>query len=63
MPLKVGEMKRKIMAAGWVYSHSSGSHVHYYHPTLPGIVPVPGADHKELPKGTEANIKRAARIK
>ncbi len=56
-------MKRKILNAGWVYSHTTGSHAHYYHPTIPGIVTVPGADHKELPKGTEANIKRQARIK
>jgi predicted RNA binding protein YcfA (HicA-like mRNA interferase family) len=63
VPLKVWEMKRKILNAGWVYSHTTGSHAHYYHPTIPGIVTVPGADHKELPKGTEANIKRQARIK
>ena len=56
-------MKRKVEKAGWVYSHTTGSHAHYRHPTLSAIVTVSGADHKELPKGTEANIKRQAGLK
>lgn len=63
MPLKVWEMKRLVQKAGWVYSHTTGSHAQYHHPTLPGLVTIPGADHIELAKGTEANIKRQAGIK
>ena len=63
MPLKAGEMKRKVEKVGWVYSHTTGSHAHYRHPTIPGIVTIPGADHVELAKGTEANVKRQAGIK
>ena len=56
-------MIQVIQKDGWVYSHTAGSHRHFYHPTKPGIVTVAGADHVELPKGTEANIKRQAGIK
>lgn len=56
-------MKRLVEKAGWVYSHTTGSHASYYHATLSGVVTIPGADHKELPKGTEANIKRQAGLK
>jgi predicted RNA binding protein YcfA (HicA-like mRNA interferase family) len=63
VPLKVWEMKRLVEKAGWVYSHTTGSHAHYRHPTIIGIVTIPGADHVELAKGTEANIKRQAKIK
>ncbi|CAN5591101.1 type II toxin-antitoxin system HicA family toxin [soil metagenome] len=60
VPLKVREIKRLVEKAGWVYSHTTGIHAHYHHPTLPGIVTIPGAGHKELPRGTEANIKKQA---
>ena len=63
VPLRVWEMKRKVEKAGWVYSHTTGSHANYYHPTLSGVVTIPGADHVELAKGTQANIKRQAGLK
>ena len=52
------EMVRLVESKGWVYSHTTGSHRHFRHPTPPGLVTIAGADHIELPKGTEANIKR-----
>lgn len=50
----------RIQKAGWVYSHTTESHRHFHHPTLPGIVPC--ADHIELAKGAEADIERQAGV-
>lgn len=58
MPLRVREMKRLALKKGWIHSHSTGSHAQYYHPTIPGVLTIAGADHKELDPFAEKSLKR-----
>ena len=58
MPLRVREVKAMALKKGWVYSHTTGSHAHYYHPTIAGLLTIAGADHIELDKGAERKLRR-----
>lgn len=57
MPMRVREVKRIAVRKGWIYSHHTGSHAQYYHPTILGVLTIPGADHKELHPTTERSLK------
>jgi predicted RNA binding protein YcfA (HicA-like mRNA interferase family) len=62
MPVKVGEMTRRIEADGWELARIRGSHRHYVHPTKPGIVTIAGKLSADLPIGTERSILKQAAL-
>lgn len=62
MPIRPREMEKEILADGWIFKEQIGSHRQYIHPTKPGKVTIP-FHNKDLPKGTEHNIRRQAGLK
>jgi predicted RNA binding protein YcfA (HicA-like mRNA interferase family) len=56
LPVKVGEMIRRIEADGWVLKRTKGSHRQYQHATKPGKVTIAGKPSDTLRPGTEASI-------
>ncbi|MDO4285366.1 MAG: type II toxin-antitoxin system HicA family toxin [Eubacteriales bacterium] len=62
MPKKPIEMERMILADGWFFASSTGSHRHYKHPCKPGKVTIP-FHCRDLPKGTENSILKQAGLK
>lgn len=50
MPIKPKEMKRLILADGWVFKSQEGSHKHYIHPIKPEKVTIPFHQGKDLTK-------------
>ena len=58
------ETKRngKTNSCGWIFKNQEGSHKNYVHPTKSGKVTIP-FHNKDLPKGTENNIKRQAGLR
>ena len=57
-------MIRLVEKAGWVLDrHDGTSHRHFYHPTIPGILTIAGADHKELDRFAEKKIKKQAGLR
>jgi len=57
---KVNDVVRRLMADGW-YLHAHGAkHDKYRHPNKPGQIQVPRHGSKELAKGTEMSILKAA---
>lgn len=61
-PMKPWEMEKLILADGWAFKNQEGSHKNYIHPTKPGKVTIPFYN-KDLPKGTENNIRKQAGLK
>jgi predicted RNA binding protein YcfA (HicA-like mRNA interferase family) len=53
---------RALKRAGWGEVRVKGSHHHFRHPSVPGIVTVPHPK-KDIPIGTLASIERQAGIK
>ncbi|WP_333587564.1 type II toxin-antitoxin system HicA family toxin [Phenylobacterium sp.] len=53
---------KALEAGGWTLKRVTGSHHHYRHPTLPGLVTVPHPK-KDLPLGTLRSIERQAGLK
>ena len=49
------EIEKQLIAAGWKYKDTKGSHKHFVHPILPGKITVP--QHKG-----DINIKTAKSI-
>ena len=35
------ELERQIIANGWIYKDTRGSHKHFIHPTIPGKITIP----------------------
>ncbi len=62
MPKRPIDMEREILAAGWIFKNQTGSHRHYTHPYKSGKVTIP-FHNKELPKKTEASIRKQAGLK
>jgi predicted RNA binding protein YcfA (HicA-like mRNA interferase family) len=60
--LKSREVIKKLNAAGWRAVRVTGSHHHFRHPELSGIVTVPHPK-ADLPVGTLKSIERQAGIK
>jgi predicted RNA binding protein YcfA (HicA-like mRNA interferase family) len=56
------DLIRRLEKAGWRHVRTTGSHFHFHHPELPGIVTVPHPK-KDLPKGTLNSILKQARMK
>lgn len=62
--MKARELEKLIKAGGWyvVPELGKGSHRVYRHRGLPGIVTIPW-HNRDIPKGTLANILKAAGLK
>jgi predicted RNA binding protein YcfA (HicA-like mRNA interferase family) len=56
------EVIRRIKAAGWAHVRTNGSHHHFKHASLPGIVTVPHPK-KDFPVGTLKSIERQSGVK
>jgi predicted RNA binding protein YcfA (HicA-like mRNA interferase family) len=61
--LKAREIIRTIKKDGWKLERQTGSHMHFSHPTKPGIVTVPFHGSKDLPKYVVASILKQAGLK
>jgi predicted RNA binding protein YcfA (HicA-like mRNA interferase family) len=63
--MRYRDLVKQIEAAGWVLFRTKGSHFHYRHPTLPGIVTIPcgGKLNHDAPPGTLNSILKQARLK
>jgi len=62
MATKYRDIIRRLEAAGWVHIRTTGSHLHFKHPSRPGIVTVPGGGklNKDIAPGTLRSILRQA---
>ena len=55
------ELIRILKDDGWIIARTRGSHLHFKHPTKPGLVTVPHPE-RDLPRGTVRNIFKQAGI-
>lgn len=62
--MKYRELKDMIEKDGWQHVRTSGSHLHYRHPTKPGTVTIPGGGKlgRDVPPGTLRSVLRQARL-
>jgi predicted RNA binding protein YcfA (HicA-like mRNA interferase family) len=56
------EVIRRIKAAGWKHVRTKGSHHHFQHAKITGIVTVPHP-RKDLPIGTLKSIEKKSCVK
>jgi predicted RNA binding protein YcfA (HicA-like mRNA interferase family) len=60
--MKFRELENVILADGWQYKNTTGSHNHYIHPVKSGKVTIP--NHKgDIPKGVVQSIYKQAGLK
>lgn len=54
-----------VEADGWRNTRTNGSHLHYEHPTKPGLVTIPvgGKMNNVVPPGTKGSVLRQAGLK
>jgi predicted RNA binding protein YcfA (HicA-like mRNA interferase family) len=57
---KVREMTTYIKNDGWYFVRQKGSHKHYWHPTKPGTVTIPGLPSDDLLPVTAKSILNQA---
>jgi predicted RNA binding protein YcfA (HicA-like mRNA interferase family) len=65
MATKYRDLIKQVTGAGWVLHHSRGSHLHFRHPSRPGIVTVPagGKMNNDVPPGTLNSVLKQAGLK
>ena len=56
------EIIKRIEAAGWELQRTKGSHHHFKHPTIKGLVTIPHPK-KDMPMGTVKSILKQAGLK
>ena len=63
--MKYRDLIKLVTDAGWVQIRVRGSHIHYNHPTRPGIVTIPagGKPNNDVPPGTLNSILKQAGLK
>jgi predicted RNA binding protein YcfA (HicA-like mRNA interferase family) len=61
--VKVRDIMKLIEAAGWYLDRTRGSHGQYKHPTISGLVTVPGKPSDDLASGTQNSILKQAGLK
>jgi predicted RNA binding protein YcfA (HicA-like mRNA interferase family) len=61
--MKVRDLIKLIEQDGWYHVRTTGSHRHYYHPTKPGTVTIPGQPGKDIPEGTRYSVMKQAGLK
>ena len=62
MATKFRDLIATLEADGWRHIRTTGSHMHFKHPSKPGLVTVPGGGKsgKEVAPGTLRSILRQA---
>ncbi len=60
--MKFRDLLAKLRADGWVHVRTTGSHLHFKHPSKPGIVTVPsgGKEGRDVAPGTLRSILKQA---
>ncbi|MEX2219478.1 MAG: type II toxin-antitoxin system HicA family toxin [Phycisphaerales bacterium] len=60
--MKFRDLIRVLRDDGWVHIRTTGSHVHFKHPSKPGVVTVPagGKESRDVAPGTLRSILRQA---
>jgi predicted RNA binding protein YcfA (HicA-like mRNA interferase family) len=61
--MKVRDLMKLVEQDGWYHVRTTGSHRHYYHPTKPGTVTIPGHPGKDIPEGTKNSVLKQAGLK
>jgi predicted RNA binding protein YcfA (HicA-like mRNA interferase family) len=61
--LKAREIIRIIEQDGWKLARQTGGHMHFRHPSKPGLVTVPFHGNKDLAKRVIASILKQAGLK
>jgi predicted RNA binding protein YcfA (HicA-like mRNA interferase family) len=54
-------MIAEVEEQGWVFVRWHGSHRQFTHPTLPGVVTIPGHPNDDLAPGLVSAIRRQAK--
>jgi predicted RNA binding protein YcfA (HicA-like mRNA interferase family) len=57
--MKFREVEKLLLADGWIFKNSKGSHYQYVHPTKPGKVTVPYHPGDIAPVIVKAILKQA----
>lgn len=62
MATKFRDLIAMLRADGWVEVRTSGSHLHFKHPSKPGVVTAPGGGkaNRDVAPGTLRSILRQA---
>jgi predicted RNA binding protein YcfA (HicA-like mRNA interferase family) len=62
MATKFRDLIRTIEDDGWVQIRTTGSHMHFSHPTKPGLVTIPGGGKlgRDVAPGTLRSILKQA---
>jgi predicted RNA binding protein YcfA (HicA-like mRNA interferase family) len=60
MAKKYRDVRRALIAAGWMVVRQSGSHEVWAHPDRQGRIVVAGKDSDTVPVGTLGSIRRAS---
>lgn len=62
--MKFRDVIKMIRDDGWVQVRTTGSHMHFKHPTKAGVVTVPGGgkENRDVAPGTLRSILRQAGI-
>ena len=61
--MKVSEVLRILLDAGWYFASQRGSHRQFKHATRPGRVTLPGKPGDDLAPGTLNSILKQAGLK
>ena len=61
--MKVRDLTRVLTADGWYLVRTRGSHHHYKHSVMAGLVTLPGSGNDDLAPGTVNNIVKQACLK
>lgn len=62
MPQKALELERKIVSKGWIFIRQNGSHRHYKHPDIPGVITIP-FHPGDISKKVESIVLKKAGLK
>lgn len=62
MPKKALELERIILSNGWRFVRQTGSHRHYKHDTIPGIITIP-FHPGDITKVVENSVLKKAGLK
>ena len=62
MRMKARDVIKAIEAAGWSEARTTGSHKHFKHPTLPGLVTIPVHGSADLKTGVVTSIEKQSGV-
>jgi len=60
--VKFRDLIKRVSDDGWIHVRTTGSHLHFKHPTKPGVVTIPsgGKENRDVAPGTMRSILRQA---